>query len=381
MLEFPCGKERSCASRRRCGIGTQRGLRRSGSRPAEPGSGCAGACSGPASLPLRTRALRGRARPREDQVPAEQPPRCAGTGADRLRREHRGGSARADSRAAAGALSRGRVLRGSRPGPQTRHPRRGSARQLLGHRLRLLVQRAPRRRAPQLRARRPLGRRDRRRQCGRGRGPHPGARSRRTAADGRAPGRTRRTGAQPGARRAHGRQTRSLPGQVHHQGTARTRLAALGGGRRRTGRPRTGPRVRGHLGHPRGRTARGRPPQRRCRTRLGGPASARPGPPDPSAVLPAPGGVRRAGRPRRGRTVRADRSGRRRIGAGHRDVRGDRGTAGAAGGRLPGRAAARPAVRRGARDRAAHGRAGPAGRGSRLPGSTWRAGSSADRPE
>ena len=63
--------------------------------------------------------------------------------------------------------------------------------------------------------------------------------------------RARRAVAEPGARCAHGGPARPVAGQVHHQGAAGARLAALGRRGRRTGGPRSRPGVRGRLTRPR----------------------------------------------------------------------------------------------------------------------------------
>lgn len=126
--------------------------------------------------------------------------------------------------------------------------------------------------------------------------------------------------------------------------------------------------VRRNLEVLRGWSAAGEPHGGRCRA------------PYPAAVLPAAGGTAGARRAGRRGAVRADGSGQRGRGPGHRRVRGRRGAAGPAGGRLPRGGAAGAALRPGARHGAAHGGPGAAGRGAGDRASTWRGGSSGGRP-
>ncbi len=171
-LKYDCLCSRPPAARRRDWQRPQRHLRRRRAAQAASGSGRGGRVRPPAH-PLRPGALRGRARPPQDQErdrrvseSAERPARALsgqrGTRQGPQRRRPPGALRRRD-------LHRGGVFR-----PAAERAGRGSGRQPQRHRIRRLVQRPPRRRRPRDAAAR-LGRGGGGRgQRGAGRGTHPG---------------------------------------------------------------------------------------------------------------------------------------------------------------------------------------------------------------
>ena len=117
----------------------------------------------PAADAVGARPARRRARPREHQgrlARVREDRRAAGLPVLRQRR----GRLDRLARRAARDLRRGRLHRRRADRPPARHPRRGSARIVAGHRVRRLVQRPSRLPGPRLRPRMRAGRRDRERQ-------------------------------------------------------------------------------------------------------------------------------------------------------------------------------------------------------------------------
>ena len=184
--------------------------------------------------------------PREDQVAAEQSAHGPGGRAGALPRRRRGRPGRRCPRPAAGAVPRGRVLRGRRHRPASGRAGRGAAGQLVGDRVRVLVQRASGLRGRGLRARRVesavvIGVGQRRR----GRDPDPGPR--RGRAERPPTCRRRRSARWPTAGCAdvqHGGAARPVAGPLHHQGAARAGHAAGHRSGRGSGRVGARPGVR-----------------------------------------------------------------------------------------------------------------------------------------
>ncbi len=211
------GEEFRRAACRRRRLRSERGLHRP--EPGPVGTRGAGRRPGPTAVPLRSGALRRGTGPREDQVAAEQPAGGPGARAGAVPRRGARGPRRAVGHPAAGVVRRRRVLRGRRHRPPTGHSRRGVAGQLVGDRVRVLVQRPPGRHRRRFRARGALGRGDRRGQCRRGRDADTGARRGRAEPYRHTAGRAHRAGRE----RDHGRPHGGPAGAVRRRPASRRR--------------------------------------------------------------------------------------------------------------------------------------------------------------